>query len=375
MMSTAVRSKSTSTGPAGSRSGWRSAARPSTCSRSRRARTTSSRSTARCTGSPAARPAWSAPRPRPWWRLGRGRGRGRRGRRRGRGGEHEAGDLAARPGLRPGRRGVRRRQHAGGERRQAAADRARGGRGRGNGVGAGRRPRSGPTWARSTGGRGRRGSGGHGGGRAGGAAEHDARLRSTRPRPGGSCSGWPRRGPAPPDEPPAAGQRGQDARTSPTCRRCGGRRVPGESRPTTRRVDAEAARNPQEYMHAYLRSRDADAEGLPESFRLKLRRTLAHYGGGRPRAVAAWTRPDLPRPPPRGRVRAGRVRAAAVAAGPSPDRCPVTAGTTTGGGRPAGLGHPGAAPLASATWPGRSATAVERAADRRRTGPRAAAGA
>src|SRR5437763_10045579 len=43
-------------------------------------------------------------------------------------------------------------------------------------------------------------------------------------------------------------------------------------------VDAEAARNPQEYMHAYLRSRDADAEGLPESFRIRLRRTLAHYG-------------------------------------------------------------------------------------------------
>ena len=30
-------------------------------------------------------------------------------------------------------------------------------------------------------------------------------------------------------------------------------------------------------MHAYLRSRDADAEGLP-ILRLKLRRTLAHYG-------------------------------------------------------------------------------------------------
>ncbi|HEY1734151.1 MAG TPA: biotin/lipoyl-containing protein, partial [Acidimicrobiales bacterium] len=43
-------------------------------------------------------------------------------------------------------------------------------------------------------------------------------------------------------------------------------------------VDAEAAHNQQEYLHAYLRSRDADAEGLPESFRIKLRRTLAHYG-------------------------------------------------------------------------------------------------
>ena len=81
--------------------------------------------------------------------LGRGRGRGRRGRRGGRGGEHEAGDLAARPGLRPGRRGVRRRQHAGGERRQAAADRARGGRGRG-GRGGGRKA-PGPTWTRWTG--------------------------------------------------------------------------------------------------------------------------------------------------------------------------------------------------------------------------------
>ena len=57
------------------------------------------------------------------------------------------------------------------------------------------------------------------------------------------------------------------------------RRVPGESQADDEAaVDAEAARNPQEYMHAYLRSRDADAEGLPGSFRLKLRRTLAHYG-------------------------------------------------------------------------------------------------
>ena len=56
------------------------------------------------------------------------------------------------------------------------------------------------------------------------------------------------------------------------------RRVPGESQDDDEAaVDAEAARNPQEYMHAYLRSRDADAEGLPESFRIKLRRTLAHY--------------------------------------------------------------------------------------------------
>ena len=40
----------------------------------------------------------------------------------------------------------------------------------------------------------------------------------------------------------------------------------------------EEARNPQEYLYAYLRSRDADVEGLPESFREKLRRALSHYG-------------------------------------------------------------------------------------------------
>ena len=57
------------------------------------------------------------------------------------------------------------------------------------------------------------------------------------------------------------------------------RRVPDESRADDEAaVDDEAARNPLEYMHAYLRSRDVEAEGLPESFRIKLRRTLAHYG-------------------------------------------------------------------------------------------------
>ncbi|WP_417715127.1 biotin carboxylase N-terminal domain-containing protein [Pseudonocardia lutea] len=42
--------------------------------------------------------------------------------------------------------------------------------------------------------------------------------------------------------------------------------------------NGESGRNPQEYLHAYLRSRDAEAEQLPESFRAKLRRALAHYG-------------------------------------------------------------------------------------------------
>jgi acetyl/propionyl-CoA carboxylase alpha subunit/acetyl-CoA carboxylase carboxyltransferase component len=42
--------------------------------------------------------------------------------------------------------------------------------------------------------------------------------------------------------------------------------------------EPEEARNPQEYLYAYLRSRDADAEGLPEAFRARLRQALAHYG-------------------------------------------------------------------------------------------------
>jgi acetyl/propionyl-CoA carboxylase alpha subunit/acetyl-CoA carboxylase carboxyltransferase component len=55
------------------------------------------------------------------------------------------------------------------------------------------------------------------------------------------------------------------------------RRVPDETDEEAA-VDAEAARNPQEYFYAFLRSRDADTENLPESFRIKLRRALAHYG-------------------------------------------------------------------------------------------------
>src|SRR5215831_4392578 len=57
------------------------------------------------------------------------------------------------------------------------------------------------------------------------------------------------------------------------------RRVPDEAETDEQAaVDAEAARNPQEYFYAFLRSRDADTENLPESFRIKLRRALAHYG-------------------------------------------------------------------------------------------------
>ncbi|AEA23811.1 Biotin carboxylase., Propionyl-CoA carboxylase [Pseudonocardia dioxanivorans CB1190] len=56
------------------------------------------------------------------------------------------------------------------------------------------------------------------------------------------------------------------------------RRAADGEAPDGSTIDAEAARNPQEFLYAYLRSRDADAEGLPESFRTRLRRALAHYG-------------------------------------------------------------------------------------------------
>jgi acetyl/propionyl-CoA carboxylase alpha subunit/acetyl-CoA carboxylase carboxyltransferase component len=40
---------------------------------------------------------------------------------------------------------------------------------------------------------------------------------------------------------------------------------------------AETAHNPREYLYAYLRTRDTEAEGLPESFVGRLRTALAHY--------------------------------------------------------------------------------------------------
>ncbi len=56
------------------------------------------------------------------------------------------------------------------------------------------------------------------------------------------------------------------------------RRVVTDDADPDEEAAADAARNPQEYFYAYLRSRDADTENLPESFRARLRRALAHYG-------------------------------------------------------------------------------------------------
>ena len=159
------------------------------------------------------------------------------------------------------------------------------------------------------------------------------------------------------------------------------RRVPGESQADDEAaVDAEAARNPQEYMHAYLRSRDADAEGLPESFRIKLRRTLAHYG-----ITDLEPSPELD--PALYRIFLAHRRAAAHVpvvsellqwrlrhpeSLPGPARRPRR---LPAGRRPAGVGHPAAASGRRRPGPAGPLPLLRRPADRRRAGPGPAAGA
>ena len=134
----------------------------------------------------------------------------------------------------------------------------------------------------------------------------------------------------------------------------------------------EEARNPQEYLYAYLRSRDADAEGLPESFRAKLRQALPTT------ACPTWSSsdatvlgavPDVPRPPAGRRARAGAPRPAELAAAPPPTRCPTTSASATSGcsttwSAPRSCGTPW-----SAASPGACATrCFDAPRDRRRAG-------
>ena len=145
--------------------------------------------------------------------------------------------------------------------------------------------------------------------------------------------------------------------------------------------DAEAAHNPQEYLYAYLRSRDADAEGLPESFRAKLRAALAHYGVRRPGAVRRRALASALY-----RMFLAHRRAAAhvpvlldllqLAAAPRAElaarRRPraTTCGCSTTWSPP-----PSCATRWSATSPGGCATAASTRRDRRRAGAGPAAGA
>jgi acetyl/propionyl-CoA carboxylase alpha subunit/acetyl-CoA carboxylase carboxyltransferase component len=82
--------------------------------------------------------------------------------------------------------------------------------------------------------------------------------------------------------------------------------VRGLSRPSA--AGDDLLRSPQEYLHAFLRSLDAAAEGLPERFVATLERALAHYGieglDRRPALEAACHRLFL------SQQRAGAARAA-----------------------------------------------------------------
>ena len=79
------------------------------------------------------------------------------------------------------------------------------------------------------------------------------------------------------------------------------------------------AGSPQEHMHAFLRSLDADAEGLPDRFVTHLGRALKHFGiddlertpGARGRRL-----PALPRPAARGHRAPGGAEAAEPAPRP-----------------------------------------------------------
>jgi acetyl/propionyl-CoA carboxylase alpha subunit/acetyl-CoA carboxylase carboxyltransferase component len=53
------------------------------------------------------------------------------------------------------------------------------------------------------------------------------------------------------------------------------------NRPASEEEEADQqVHSPREYFHAYLHSLDVDREGLPDSFRVRLCRALAHYGVG-----------------------------------------------------------------------------------------------
>ena len=149
------------------------------------------------------------------------------------------------------------------------------------------------------------------------------------------------------------------------------RRPPALTRPRgdDQEPTARLARSPQEHLHAFLRSLDAKAEGLPDGFVAQLRTALRHYGiesldrtpgagGGvlpalpRPAAGAAGAgrRARDPRPPARARTR-------------SPGRAgPASARRSTGSPRRPDGRDPVVADLARAG----ALRVLRRARDRRR---------
>ena len=90
----------------------------------------------------------------------------------------------------------------------------------------------------------------------------------------------------------------------------------------------EALASPQEHLHAFLRSLDADAEGLPDRFVAQLERALGHFGVDgleRTRRARGRRLPPVPRPAARGHRARGGARAARRGASSRPRSSPATA--------------------------------------------------
>ncbi len=262
----------------------------------------------------------AGPRPRPGHgggHDGRRRRRGRGRRRRGHRGEHEAGDRAARPGGRPGRRSARRRQHSGRHGRQAGQDRA------GSGTAGQRRPRVRCPGRPERAGRFGRRPARPGVGRrrrAGSPALHGAGLRHRRGRGRTAAEEAGRRASrATGRRSQAAGRRDRD----PADLRRHLRAVaepPGAQRDRSRRRGRGGRRGrpqpagvPARLPALRGRRRGGPARVVPDQAAPDPRPLRRHRTGSLARARTGAV-PDLPGPPPRGHPRARRGRTAALAA-------------------------------------------------------------
>ena len=250
------------------------------------------------------------------------RGRRGAGRRRRRGhGEHEDGELADRDRPRPRARGARVRQRAGPGRQAAAADRSA-------------RRRAGAATRAS----------------ACASSSTPSRRRAAR----SSASRWLVLGyDVTPDEVKRVARRRCAAPADPAAER----RllelyadVRALDRPHADGLDDEdAVGSPQEHLHAFLRSLDAEAEGLPDRFVAHLERALAPLRGRGPRAhrrARGRRLPAVPRPAARGAPRArpcaallaAPARARRAARGRGRRRVPRRARPPRGGARAARAG-------------------------------------
>ena len=132
--------------------------------------------------------------------------------------------------------------------------------------------------------------------------------------------------------------------------------------------------SPREHFHTYLQSLDVDRGGLPEAFRARLGRVLAHYGVDRPRRArpqlrggglprSSWPSSARPRTSPSSpRCCSSWLRRAGARTPSSPTQVARGAG-------PAGARHPAALPGRRRPRPQRPVPLVRPAAGGRRARP------